>query len=90
MDFLSRRRGMTAELARHLSVPAPWLSQMANAVRTVPPHLCPAIERWSDGAVRRWHLRPNDWHLIWPELVGTAGAPQLPAETEGVDEQAAA
>lgn len=26
----------------------------------------------------RWHLRPNDWHLIWPELIGTPGAPTVP------------
>jgi hypothetical protein len=29
---------------------------------------------------RRWDLRPDDWHRIWPELVGADGAPQVPAE----------
>ena len=28
--------------------------------------------------VKRWKLRPHDWHRIWPELVGTKGAPQVP------------
>jgi hypothetical protein len=28
----------------------------------------------------RWDLRPHDWHLVWPELVGIEGAPQLPQE----------
>ena len=29
---------------------------------------CLAIERATNGAVTRQELRPNDWHLIWPEL----------------------
>lgn len=27
------------------------------------------LERDSGGLVTRRHLRPQDWHLIWPELV---------------------
>ncbi len=34
------------------------------------------IERQTE--YRRWDLRPNDWHLIWPELVGAFGAPAVP------------
>ena len=30
---------------------------------------CSAMERESNGEVLREDLRPNDWHLIWPELV---------------------
>lgn len=30
--------------------------------------------------VRRWDLRPADWHRIWPELIGAEGAPVLPTE----------
>lgn len=26
-----------------------------------------------------WEFRPNDWWRIWPDLIGTAGAPRLPA-----------
>ena len=44
---------------------------------SVPVEHCAAIERVTDGAVRRWHLRPIDWHLIWPELIGTSGAPAV-------------
>ena len=36
------------------------------------------MERATDRRVMRWDLRPADWHLIWPELVGTAGAPDVP------------
>ena len=38
------------------------------------------LERATAGAVRRWDLRPTDWHRIWPELIGTEGAPAVPAE----------
>ena len=31
------------------------------------------------GGPARWELRPADWHRIWPELVGTEGAPAVPA-----------
>lgn len=31
------------------------------------------------GGPSRWELRPDDWHLIWPELIGIEGAPDVPA-----------
>lgn len=42
------------------------------------PAECVRIERESNHELRRWDLRPNDWHLIWPELVGVRGSPSLP------------
>lgn len=42
------------------------------------PAKCVEIERNSGGELRRWDLRPRDWHLIWPELVGAEGAPPQP------------
>lgn len=44
----------------------------------VPVIRAPAIELATGGKVMRWHLRPNDWWLIWPELVGRADAPAVP------------
>ena len=38
---------------------------------------CTAIDVLPASPVRRWDLRPADWHLIWPELIGMAGAPEL-------------
>ena len=40
--------------------------------------LAVAIEVATAGDVRRWDLRPDDWHRIWPELIGTDGAPAIP------------
>ena len=34
------------------------------------------------GGARRWEQRPDDWHRIWPELIGTDGAPDVPATRE--------
>lgn len=49
--------------------------------RGVPTEHCAAIERAVCGAVMRWDLRPDDWHRIWPELVGAPGAPAIPDAT---------
>lgn len=48
------------------------LRNVAYGVRTASPVLASAIERATDGAVTRRDLRPDDWHLIWPELAKPA------------------
>lgn len=70
--------GGQAELARRLGITAPAVQQWRTGERPVPVQHCAAIERATEGAVRRWDLRPTDWWLIWPELVGTPGAPEAP------------
>lgn len=30
-----------------------------------------------------WEFRADDWHLIWPELIGTKGAPKVLTEQGG-------
>lgn len=35
--------------------------------------------------VRRWDLRPDDWHRIWPELIGAEGAPGVPEAREAIN-----
>ena len=40
---------------------------------------CVAIESESGKRVMRWHLRRDDWHLIWPELKGRRNAPAIAA-----------
>lgn len=51
--------------------------------RSLPPEHCPTIEREGGFVVRRWHMRPDDWHKIWPELIGAAGAPDAPRQEPG-------
>lgn len=43
-----------------------WQHGYANR-RPGPAH-CLAIERATEGAVTRRDLRPDDFHLIWPDL----------------------
>lgn len=67
-------------MARRLGVSVPTVSQWASGGRPVPVERCFDVERATNGAVRRWDLRPDDWHRIWPELIGTDGAPAIPQE----------
>jgi DNA-binding transcriptional regulator YdaS (Cro superfamily) len=50
-----------------------WQHEYAG--RKPGPEYCSAIERATGGAVMRWDLRPDDWHLIWPELQAFPDAP---------------
>lgn len=60
--------GGKAALARLLGVKAPTVQQWASGARPVAIERCVAIERVTGGLVTRKQLRPDDWHLIWPEL----------------------
>jgi DNA-binding transcriptional regulator YdaS (Cro superfamily) len=64
-------------LARCLGVKQPTISEWARQERPIPIERCVDIERATGRKVMRWHLRPNDWHRIWPELVGTEDAPKV-------------
>lgn len=35
----------------------------------IPPKYCKSIVALVDGKVTLMQLRPDDWHLIWPELL---------------------
>lgn len=74
-------RGGVTEFAGKVGVSTIYLSQLAAKQdgREPSPELSVRIERESEGAVRRWDLRPDDWHRIWPELIGAEGAPAVPA-----------
>lgn len=43
----------------------------------VPEQHCFAVTQLTQVPV--WELRPDDWHRIWPMLIGTKGAPKVPA-----------
>jgi DNA-binding transcriptional regulator YdaS (Cro superfamily) len=74
--YLVEKRGRTQELAKALTVTGSLVTQWASG-KPVAAERCPQIEQATGGAVRRWDLRPDDWHRIWPELVGTDGAPAV-------------
>ena len=72
--------GAQAALAKKTKIHAPLLSVWASFKRETPIDRCTLLERETDGAVKRWDLRPHDWYLHWPELVGADGAPEVAAE----------
>jgi DNA-binding transcriptional regulator YdaS (Cro superfamily) len=77
-EFLAELpRGGVGLFAAQLGIASVYLSQIASRQngREASPELCVRIERASSGIVSRRDLRPNDWHLIWPELV----TPEHPA-----------
>jgi len=76
--FLRKERGRTQKLAAGLRVSASLVTQWAGG-KAVSAERCPLIEVATCLEVRRWDLRPDDWHLIWPELIGAEGAPAVPS-----------
>lgn len=66
-------------VARLLGVSVQAVCFWRDGKRRLPVEHIPRIEAACSGAVRRWDLRPADWHLVWPELVGAEGAPPAPA-----------
>jgi DNA-binding transcriptional regulator YdaS (Cro superfamily) len=56
-----------------------YLRKALSTGSVLRPELMVAIERESGRLVRRWDMRPTDWHLVWPELVNTEGAPPVEA-----------
>lgn len=72
--------GGTAAVARRLKISTASVSEMRKKGisdgRRI--ELAADIERATKGAWPRWRLRPADWHLIWPELIGAEGAPVPP------------
>lgn len=79
--YLRQNRGEGVRLAAEMGICPSYLSQMVTGHRPFSIERCVEIERATEGAVRRWDLRPDDWGAIWPELVGSPGAPQWPPET---------
>lgn len=77
------RLGGTSAVAALLGVHPPSVSGWKQAGR-IPDdkliRLAPLLH--ARGYAARWDLRPKDWHLIWPELVGSLGAPAIPTQPE--------
>ena len=77
MNMTSTER---AALADRVKVSDAYLYQCLTGRKAMNPEEAVRIERESDRAVMRWDLRRDDWHRIWPELIGQAGAPEVAAQ----------
>lgn len=80
-DYLNDApRGTAGQIAKTIEVSPVMVTQWANGVKEVPAERCAAIEAATGREVMRWDLRPDDWHLIWPELKKAKGAPPVPEQ----------
>lgn len=67
-EYLKERRGFARDFAQEMGITPAAVSHWATGYRNVPVEYCARIEAATGGAVTRQSLRPDDWHLIWPEL----------------------
>jgi len=69
-----QKMGSASALARAINVTPQAVCFWRDGRRKIPADRCAAIELATDGAVTRRDLRPDDWHLIWPELAAAGEA----------------
>lgn len=69
-NFLKKEGVSAVDMAKAIGVTPAFISHINNGYRKPPPSRCAAIEQYTKGVVTRKDLRPDDWHLIWPELAG--------------------
>ena len=72
----ARRR----QIAEALGIEEAYVYQIYTNRKTASPALARAWHEEEPGDAL-WDLRPSDWHRIWPELIGSPGAPDAPAAT---------
>jgi hypothetical protein len=70
------------EFAKRCDTTRGHLQNVMYGIKTCATDLAVSIERESVQQVRRWDLRPLDWHKHWPELIGVEGAPAVPHAPE--------
>jgi DNA-binding transcriptional regulator YdaS (Cro superfamily) len=70
----SSERGTATKLAATLGVSTSYLSQMVSGISPISITRCVEIENATRKQVTRKDLRPDDWPLIWPELVESTAA----------------
>jgi len=67
VEYLKQPDVIAAHLCREIGVKPPRMVEWGGNT-PVPVKHCVLIEQATNGVVTRKDLRPDDWHLIWPEL----------------------
>lgn len=70
-DWLKQEHGRQAALARHLGIKPPQVADWISRDKPIPLVHMAAIEVFTEGAVTRRDMRPEDFAHIWPELADT-------------------
>lgn len=74
-------------LAEEFGLDDQYLYQCLTGRKAMKPEEAVRIERESSQRLRRWDVRPKDWHRIWPELINMEGAPPpFPSVTRSSDD----
>lgn len=76
-----------SRLAADLGMDPVYLYQLVTGRREMEAAEAVRTEARSGRRLRRWHLRCHSWHEIWPELVGSEGAPSVPEAMAAVEGQ---
>lgn len=66
--FEKHGRGTQKDMHDGIGATMADLTLWAQEKRTPPPWRAVAIEKYTNGAVTRKDLRPNDYKKIWPDL----------------------
>jgi DNA-binding transcriptional regulator YdaS (Cro superfamily) len=67
-EWLDEERGRVRRLAEELRVPTSFVFRMSSGTKGIPIRHMAAIEKFTEGAVTRRDMCPEDWERIWPEL----------------------
>lgn len=73
-----------SEIAREVGVSPAMVYQWKRHLRPIPTEYGALLEKATGGAVSRRDIRPDDWHLIWPELAEKEGSCKDNAGHSGV------
>ena len=65
------------EIAAALKIDEQYIYQVFAGIKTASPALARQFHS-IDNEARLQDLRPDDWREIWPELIGSDGAPDVP------------
>lgn len=66
--WLDQERGRSTALARHLNVQVTFIHKLAMGQKPIPVRHAAAIESFTNRAVTRQEMFPDDCSYIWPEL----------------------
>lgn len=68
-------------LAALISCNEQYLYQCLTGKRDMDAAKAMTAETLTGGELRRWQLCQSGWHRIWPDLIGTEGAPAVAEAT---------
>lgn len=77
---------MAAELTKRFTESPVSPARLFNWIKRdggPPPEYCAAMEEIVDGQVTRQQFRPDDWQVIWPELIAALRDPSTRTRATG-------